>query len=745
MAKKGLSRRRFMKDGISLLAGTSMSLSAFSPPVQDRTKMSVSRTSLKPLTAIPTSCQQCPAGCGIIAYLNGDRLVQILGNPDHPVNMGGICAKGVAGINLVNDPERLLYPIKRTGQRGQNRWSRITWDEVFHTLSTRIGRLVKDGSTKEIVLDLGRADFILEEFAMALGQVTVIHRPVLKNLNRSSALAHMTGHTGSIPDVAQSRTILNFGANPFANHDYFIGIARRLASAQLERGAKLITFDVRMSETAARSDEWHPVKPGTDGSIALAMAHVIVNKGLADTPFLENRASISVGVLKEHLSRYTPEWAERESGVKAKDVERLASQFASQKPSVAILGGGVYDHENGYHNTRCVSLLNWVVGNVGKKGGVFFSGLPLKHSSRATNVQTISQSKHSSTPIDTYFCCLANPAYADPECDKSASLLKDEKITPFLVVMDTHMSETALLADMVLPAATYLEGWGWKTAPPLDGIPALNLQQPVVSLLSPAKALRSPSFDSGKLLDPVFQPLGEAKEVGNVFLKLAKDLGGAPEKTLPYKNTQEFTQEMISFAIPDGVSLADLKQKGFWTDKKSKMLLEQSLAIKRRFRLPEYVPVHPQEKENPNQFVLTTFKTNLGTDGMENSKWAREILHENRVWINKQKAKELRIKNGEEVRVTSSVGSLTLRVMTTNRIHPESVAIAEGLGHTAFGSAARAQKSRSKDSDTQLIWWSKKGKGVNPYSIIENRVDPDGGGPAFKDTVVQVHKIEEQT
>ena len=202
---------------------------------------------------------------------------------------------------------------------------------------------------------------------------------------------------------------------------------------------------------------------------------------------------------------------------------------------------------------------------------------------------------------------------------------------------------------------------------------------------------------------------------------------------------------MISFAVPDGASFTDLKQKGFWTDKKSRILAEQSLAIKRPFRLPEYVPVHSQEKKNPNQFVLTTFKTNLGTEGMENSKWAREILHENRVWMNKQKAQLLGIKNGETVRVTSSIGSLTLRVMTTHRIHPESVAIAEGLGHTAFGSAARAQKSRSKDRDTQLIWWSKKGKGVNPYSIIENRVDPDGGGPALKDTVVHVHKIAEQT
>ena len=732
-----------MKDGFSLMAGTSLSLGALSRSDHDKKKIGVSRTSLKSLTAIPTTCQQCPAGCGVIAYLNGNRLVQILGNPDHPINKGGICAKGVAAINLVNDPERLLFPLKRIGPRGENRWSRITWDEAYHTLSTRIGRLIEEGRTEEFVVDLGREDFILKQFALAVGHVTIIDRPVMKNINRSSAFAYMTGHSSSIPDVTHSRTILNFGANPFANHDYFVGIARRLALARVEKGTKLITFDVRMSETAARSDKWHPVKPGTDGSIALAMAHVIVNKKLADTKFLTNRADISLEVIEEHLSQYTPEWAEGESGVAAKDIERMANQFASQKPSVAILGGGAFDHENGYHNTKCVSLLNWLVGNIGKQGGMFFSDSPQTHSRIASSVGTISRSKRENGPIDIYFSYLSNPAYSDPECDKSANFLKDEKTTPFLVVMDTHITETAMLADLVLPAATYLESWGAEFAPPLDGIPVLNIRQPAVSLLSPAETLRSPSFDSGKLLENVFQPLGEAKEVGNVCLKLAKDLGGTANRILPYQDTQEFCSEMFLSTLLEGINIDDLKQTGFLINKNSNPIVKESLAIKRRLRLPDYTPIRSQEKRNPSQFILTTFKTNLGTLGMENSKWAREIFHENRLWLNKLKAEKLGIKNGDKVRVSSSVGSVSLRVLTTNRIHPESVALAEGLGHTAFGSVAQARKSKSKDRDTQLVWWGKKGKGVNPFSIIENRVDPVGGGHASKDTVVQVHKIEE--
>lgn len=732
-----------MKDGLSLMAGTSLSVGALSRSGQDNRKVGVSRTSLKSLVAIPTTCKQCPAGCGVIAYLNGDRLVQILGNPDHPNNLGGICAKGIAGINLVNDPDRLLFPMKRIGPRGENRWSRITWDEAFHTLSTRIGRLKKEGRTEGFVADMGQSDFILERFLLSIGRPTIIDRPLMKNINRSKAFSSMTGHTSSVPDVAHSRTILNFGANPFANHDYYIGIARRLAQGRIERGTKLITFDVRMSETAAQSDEWHPVKPASDGSIALAMAQVIVNKGMADSRGFENLAVIPIKILQEHLSLYTPEWAERESGVAAKDVEQLAMRFASQTPSVAMLGGGAFDHGNGYQNTKCISLLNWLVGNVGKTGGIYYFGIPQKHSPDTTAAGTISRLESSHTPVDTYFCILSNPGYDDPECGRSTAVLKDEKATPFLVVMDTHMTETAMIADLVLPAATYLEGWGMEPAPPLDGIPKFNLRQPVVSLLSPAEALRSPSFDSGKLLDRTFRPLGEAMEIGNVFLKLAKDIGWGAARFLSFKNTQDFASNMLSSMKGQNANLHELMQTGFLADEKSNVIVEQSQTIKRRFQLPDHRPLPAMGNKKPDQFVLTTFKTNLGTRGMENSKWAREIFHESRVWLNEKKAEQMGIRNGDRVRVTSSVGKLTLRARITGRIHPDSIAIAEGLGHTAFGSVAQALKSKSRDRDTQLLWWAKKEKGVNPFSIIENRMDPEGGGHASKDTLVRVQKIEE--
>ena len=772
MKQRKISRRRFLKTGLAWVAGTTAGLSCIGKAALDKGTKAVSRTSLKPLRPIPTTCEQCPAGCGITAYLDGERLVQILGNPDHPNNRGGICAKGIAGINLVNDPERLLHPLKRAGARGSGKWTKISWDEAYTALSRRLQEMLDQGRMNGFVVDIGYSDVLLDEFLSSLGGARIIDRTAWKNLNRSAALESMIGSSALIEDVGRSRTIFNFGANPFANHDHFIGLARRLVLARTEKGARLVTFDVRMSETAAQSDAWHPVRAGTDGIIALAMARVITDNRLADRDFIEERTNLSFSALKGHLSPYTLERAERESGMKAADIEQLAVEFATQKPSVAIFGGGVTDHVNGTQGARCVSLLNWLVGNLEKAGGLFFPRLPGSEEPEPDRLipsfwisgitgHELAELKESNSPIDTYFSYLSNPVFSDPDCRSTARLLKNENLVPFLVVMDTHLTETGLLADMVLPAATYLEGWGLSFAPSLDGNPILNLRQPAVSLLSVAKALRSPSYDAGKLLEPSFLPKGEAVEIGNVCLELSRRIGGSISGKIPYLDTQDFVARKIN-ALPElrtQQGLNALKERGFWVgrsqDRKSSSnqtstahppefskveIYSPKFKKENNSPLPEYQTPAAQKKRTKDSFILTPYKTNLMGRRTANSKWAREIFHENRLWMNRDVAARMAIKDGDKVRVTSSAGSLTVRVLTTRRIHPESVALAEGLGHTAVGNVARARRFKSKDRDTHLIWWEKTGNGVNPMEIVERVKDPIGGGQGLKDTRVQIEK-----
>ncbi|MFC2163862.1 molybdopterin-dependent oxidoreductase [Acidobacteriota bacterium] len=767
MSKKDISRREFMKVGMSCLVGAAANAGALQgQSKQHRASGAVSRTSLKYLRGISTTCQQCPAGCGVVAYLDGDRLVQIQGNPKHPNNKGGICAKAISGINLANDPERLLFPLKRVGPRGKGEWTRITWDEVYHTLSKRILNLKAAEKMREFVVDKGRKDLLLDRFLSSAGIDSIIDRPLLKNWNRTTAIQTTVGTPDLIEDVENSRMILNFGANPYANHDHFITMARRLVQARTERGARLITFDVRMSETAAKSDDWYPLKAGTDGVVALAMAKVIVDRNLADAEFLKTKTDITLAQLKHHVAPYTLEKAEKISGLSSTDIEAIALDFATQKPSIAMSGGGVSDHINGVENVRCVNLLNWLVGNLNKKGGLLYPALvselpsddstglttPLQNGLNLSSVKDILESKNK---IDTYFMWMANPAYSDPDCQNTEELLKDEASIPFVVVMDTHITETAMLADMVLPGATFLEGWSLEKAHTPDGAPILNLNQPAVSLQSPAKVLRSPHFDVGKLLEPVFWPKGESQEIGNLCLELARRTGGELRSKLPFTDTQDFVRQEL-FSIPGFDTKQDfesIKRHGFWIkDKPIQAISPQksrppiTLALNPDKKtgqapLPEYRPVSPHQRMQSNEFILTSFKSNLWSSGNANSKWTQEIMHENPIWINRSVAQKMGIRNGERVRISSNTGSLITRVITTGRIHPKSAAIAEGHGHTAFGHIAKAQPFKSKDLDTRLIWWGKQGNGVNPMIVTEKELQSSGGCHAYKDTVIKIEKL----
>ena len=752
-----------MKTGLACLAGAAVDRRTIQAQAFNSGSQAVSRTSLKKLQSIPTTCQQCPSGCGIIAHLDGDRCVQLLGNPSHPVNRGSICAKGIAGLNLVYDPDRLLYPLKRIGERGGGKWTRITWDEAYQTLLTRLGHPPLTGLNPRVVFDVGHPNPLLTRFLDSLGNRAIIDRQDLRRMNIELASFLTTGSGQLIPDISRSRTILNFGANPLAHHALFLGLARRLSEAIVDNGAKLFTFDVRMSETAAKSTAWFPVRPGTDGAVALSMAHVILKKELADRDFISRMTNTSIQNLESHLSSFTPTRAEEISGVRADWIEETAVTFASQKPSVALAGGGVADHVNGVQTVRCVLLLNWLVGNLEKEGGLYFSspsfGASADQSEKYNSPRPVGTNDlvKSGSTIDFYFSYLSNPAFDEVNCLDIEHYLRQENQVRFLAVMDTHLTETAELADLVLPAATPLECWGLEYAPSFDQMAVMNLRQPVVSLMSPARVLRSPDFESGKITESSFLPRGEAKDIGNVCIDLARRLGGSMVELFPFKSVKEFLS--IEVSKLSGLSAAGgmlgLQKEGFWLEETGESIKSRA---ERSIRprpisvvspssqkgtipsFPDFEEIKTHSNKDKDELILTCYKTGLIDKNTANSKWLREICHENSLWINRKTAEKHGISNGEKIQISSSSGSLLARALVTDRIHPESVALAEGFGHTATGSFAQAQKNKTKDRDTNLVWWNKTGQGVNPKKIIGLQKDSISGTYVNKDTLVRIYK-----
>lgn len=713
----------------------------------------VSRHTKKSLKGIPSLCQLCPAHCGIIGFLEGDQLVKIGGNPKHPNNLGKICARGLAGVNMAYDPDRITSPLIRRGERGKGQWERISWERAYTEITSRLKTIYQSGQKRDFVFQSEHEpDGILRRFLESFGKTLILHEDSLDFGNRDWGQWLTWGEERGVPDVANSRYILNFGSNFYETHEFYTGFIGRLIEGRAQNKAKLVTFDVRLSYTAGNSEEWFPITPGTDGIVALTMASVIVKNNLHHKDFIEKWTNVSIASLEKHLSQYTPEMAEKISGVHASDIERVAREFALSKPAVAISGRGVSSHLNGVYNERCVFLLNAVVGNVDIPGGYClprtyrFEEPDLKTSFQKektfdlekiqiTPQKFIYMVKRGKLTPKLFFIFESNPVYKNPESGVTSEVLKDEKFIPYLVAADSHMTETAALADLILPTAVYLESWGIDSSPALDLNPFIGLQQPIVP------------------------PFAKSVSISDICIELAHRIGGGLLRYFKFNSTEEYIKKVSSGIekLEKAGGLNYLKENGVWFDNNvkpryrsyelkkfntpsGKIEIYSERLKKNGFQpFPTYEPIagHGDLK---GKFVLVTYEPNVMGSRTGNSKWLTEIKHRNPVWINKDVAKQLHIEEGDRIKISTRIGSFVTDARLTFGIHPRVIAIERNLGHWGVGHIARAKRFKTKDPNTNLVWWEKEGNGISPNPILSGNSDPIGGGEAWNDTLVIVSK-----
>ncbi|MFQ6092322.1 MAG: molybdopterin-dependent oxidoreductase [bacterium] len=765
-----LKRRDFLKLGVastSLLAvgGLGQALQILEGGKQ------VSRTTGKLRKSKPSTCLGCYARCGIFGYVEYGRLVKIGGNRLHPNSRGRLCAIGQAGINQVYDPDRILYPLKRVGVRGGGRWKRISWEEAYDEVARRLRELRDSGHPEQFVFlserDVSTQDFV-RRFLYAYGTPYAFNHADLGGSNKKIAHQLTWGADIDINDVAYTGYILNFGCNPYEAHILRTSFTQRIAEARTERmfdgrvhnRAKMVTFDVRLSQTAGRSDEWFPVMPGTDGAVALAMAHVIMKHGLYDRDFVTRWTNVTVAQLRDHLRPYTPQWAEEISGVRASEIERIAYEFATVKPATTLASGGVNEHANGVYNERCVAMLNAITGNIDIKGGfclpryyqleepyprpaepatkselVHSQDFPLlPHEVPQKIIPAIREGK---LKVGVYMTYKANPSYSNPNYHLTLQVLKSQRYVPFYVAVDSFMSESAALADIILPEATYLERWGLESPPTFEFVPFVSLRQPVIP------------------------PRGESVAFTDMCIELAKRIGGGMEKYFDFESTEDYLRTSLSKidGLVQAGGLDYLKEHGLWYDPQAEP--EYRSYEKRGFNtpsgkfeiyskrlekagfhpLPVYEPVAEHRRLRTEQLILTTFQWNVHTHGYTaNAMWLSEIVHDNPMWINPETARARGLKTGDSVIVTSEAGSLKAKVWVTEGIHPRVVAISDNCGHWEYGRIAQGKRFQSEEPNTELVWWGEQGQGVNPKSIIPISSDPIGGGQCWMDTVVTITK-----
>ena len=521
-----LNRRTFLK----VSAGTTTA-AAVAPRLLQAMETELGGKDLSPVTgaerkAIPVNCHVCNIQDGAIAYVENGRVVKLEGNPEHVSTRGRLCAKGNAGMWYSYDPDRILYPLKRVGARGEGKWKRITWDEALTEVAQKLDAALKQ-DPNSIMLKYGRnrTGGTIDRFMKTLGSATVLNHTSVCESSKKCGMEPTWGPDIETPDFANTKYVLNFGSNVLEAAYFHNPLSQRITEGRVDNQMKIVTFDVRLSNTAGFSDEWIPVFPATDGAVALAMGHVILRDDLQDSEFISTWTNVTVDELKEHYKQYTPEWAEKLSGVPAATIERIAREFATTKPATLFTYRGPAKHLYGSYNEKACMMLPIMTGNIERPGGYCLPrGMgwpqptpeppkPAKDSVLAHPPEyPLAAHKVSHlTPfwiaegrqkINVYFTYQDNPVYTNPGAQAVwGKLFRDEKLIPYFVSMSSHMGEETALADLILPDCPYLERWEPESMP--NSLwPWLGIRQPVHASLGESRENRILLRDIIHKLDP---------------------------------------------------------------------------------------------------------------------------------------------------------------------------------------------------------------------------------------------------
>jgi thiosulfate reductase/polysulfide reductase chain A len=521
-----LTRRTFIK----LSAGTGAAL-AVAPKALNAMEAQLGGKDMGPVTmaerqAIPLTCHVCNIQDGAIAYVENGRIVKLEGNPEHVSTRGRLCAKGNSGMWYTYNPDRILYPLRRVGARGEGKWKRITWDEALTEIADRVNAALKE-DPNSVMLKYGRdrTGGAIGRFVKTLGSATILNHTSVCESSKKIGMQPTWGPDIETPDFANTKYVLNFGSNVIEAAYFHNPLSQRLAEGRVDNKLKIVTLDVRLSNTAGYSDEWIPVFPGTDGAIALAMGHVILREDLQDSDFINDWTNVSVDELKAHYRQFTPEWASKLSGVPVETIERIAREFATTKPATLFTYRGPAKHLYGSYNEKACMMLPIMTGNVETKGGYCLPrgmGWPQPkpeppkpaHGSYLADHPDYPLAEHKvahlvpfwiadgKQKINVYFTYMDNPVYTNPGAQEVwGRMFKDEKLIPFYVSMSTVMGEETALADIILPDCMYLERWEPESMP--NSLwPWLGIRQPVIAPLGETRETRIILRDIVHKLDP---------------------------------------------------------------------------------------------------------------------------------------------------------------------------------------------------------------------------------------------------
>ncbi|MGH9257274.1 MAG: molybdopterin-containing oxidoreductase family protein [Vicinamibacterales bacterium] len=732
-----MDRRSFIK--LTAVTGTSAALAGCGHPENQLIRF-LPAEDIVPGVAVwkPSVCPLCRAGCGLtvrvmdaeadVVRAGKPGIVRIAaakkleGAPDHPLNRGGLCPRGQAAIQVTYHPDRITQPLRRAGERGEGRYEAIAWDDAIGEVVSRLNALEAKGTQPSLACltrgGTSHRDALIQQFLAGFGAPGPVTYELFGDdvLRRANALSFGRDQLPTF-DLANARHVLSLGAD-------FLGtwnspVAQSVAYGQMRRGrsgvrGSFVQVESRMSQTGANADEWVPARPGTEGVLALGLAHVIMAARLRPDS-AAGRAGRLIAGWNEGLADYAPQRVEELTGVRATRVERLARQFAELRPAVAIVAGSPLAHSNGVFTALAVNALNALVGSVDQPGGLSFTPqLDVAAAVKAAGparpaapalAPWAAEGLSGGSTSQVLFVDGTNPVFTTPPAWRVREAL--ERV-PYIVSFGSFLDETSVLADLILPDHSFLESWS-------EAVPESGSNIPVASV---APAVMRPLYDTRATPDVLLDIGRRLQRPLNLPWQTFDEMLAASFKTLPS-------------ATPDVDAWTDAQSKGMWSGTLPAGLIRPTTtatdATTRSFTF-EAPRFDGDAAEYPFHFLPYPSGTFL--DGsLAHLPWLQEMpdpltsaMWSGWVEINPATARQLGIGQGDVVDIVSTQGTIRSAAVMTPGIAPDMVAMPMGQGHRFFTRYA-------------------SGRGSNPVEIVAAVTEPVTGALAWAATRVRISRV----
>jgi len=761
------SRRKFLQGSVALCVYATSSF-AFS---QEKP------SSYTPIENIPYLCNMCRNKCAGFARVENGKVEKLNPNKYFPKSRNMLCPKGNAGIDALYDSDRLKYPLIRMGNRGDGRYKKATWDEAYEYIKDKLVKIIDEekDNRSSIAYCNGEGfnkDEYIKFFGSKVGSANFLDEGSICLNTKLGATVLTIGDIGEM-DVAGSDYLIISGANRYES------LITPDSVDMIHAKQKLVVLDPRCTVTAQKADEYLPLHPGTDLAFCLSVIYVALKEKLYNKKYVEESFE-DFDKLQKHIltNNYTPEWAESKTHIPHEKITQIAREFFGAKNPLYYLGRRSVWSQNDFQLRRAMVLINALAGSVNREGGIIF-GKPIHVKYEEVNEPFYNETEGrfdldgivygsqkggswlnfrekvitqtAPYPVRALFVRKHNLMQNMPNIAKTKKMLE---MMDLVVVLDTMPSDTALMADVILPECSYLEREDMVVS--FNRLePSLALRNQVIKPLYESRSMQDILKGLGKKLSkPLFEISAKYDEdlqdsIKEIGMRKAYKEGGYDLTELYKQDISERNRKLITAQFGEKV-YDSLKTKGVW----------HPYIGEERELFNDYYEYYPKEKRFytvQRDYKVHCYLQKLEKNGFDamptwhnsydfrvpkesfrlitgryvtstqtattNNIMLKEFQEQNYVWINNRVAKELDIEEGDSLVLSSSLSSVVIKAYPTNKIAPQVLWFAHGFG----------------TSSAELT--NAFGKGASDNMIIEDKFEKIYGCATMHETDISIRKI----